>query len=471
MELDKAVFVLGSPSHTFESGASSIARVLESFRVGEVEVFYSGFAEAEAQRLRGFINGLFGVEVSLRPLPGTLSEAVDVLVKELTADSLAVPTAGSVLGAVALTNAADRVGARIAHVMFPFGPWSGFFYPYIPRYLQPILVLGDPIDATLNRFDARNAENFLGTRDNAYINTKLSRAIARACLKLNASLQGAWVNDASVPELTLELREELGEKDVLCSVYLRTPTSSVKVCDLAKTPRQQGLRGLPVPASMQQSVKASIGTGSHSREALQRLLLEAFYMLAGGRDACLRRYEAYKEEAFKKNLAELYDLLGFEVLNLDPHGVYVVDTNMVYRGVHNLARPGGPRIIVPYCVRYEVLDKLARSKSPCMKYQLICVRLALEMLENYASRVPSNPVNCDMAIPAVDPELLKGATILSADRHAVDLWEGMVLSKYTEIKYVAEESFRRATTPEAHYAVIQLAAMLCHLRSYARKKR
>jgi len=470
MSFDKAAFVLGSPSFVFESAASSIARVVESFGVEEAVVFFSEFAQEEALRVQRFAERLFGVKVSLKPLPGSLGEAKETLAGALTKDSVAVPTAGSVLGAVALTHAADRVGASIVHVMFPFGPWTGLFYPYVPRYLQPILVIGRA-EVKPRAFDAKQAENFLGDKDNTYITTKLSRALARVSLKLNSSLRDLWVNDTRVPELALELCDEVGEKSVSHSVYLKTPQSSVQVCKLAETPRQPEARTLPLLPQMQKSTRCLVGTGSASREAVQRLFLEAFYTLASGREACLRSRDASREQAFKSSLGELYSLAGFELLTLNPYGVYVVDTNLVYMGIHNLVRPGGPRIIVPYCVRYEILDKLTHSKSPCARYTVLLAKLALEALEGQASRLPSNAASCDMAIPAVDPELLKGATLLSADRLAVDLWKSMVLSRYTEVKLVRREDFRPATGAELHYAVAQLAAMLCYLRGYARRKR
>ncbi|MEZ0346306.1 MAG: hypothetical protein ABWK01_07135 [Infirmifilum sp.] len=466
MTFDKAVLVLGSPSFTFESGASTLTRVLESFDVKSVEIFYSRFAELEAKRLQYFASKLFNLEVNISPLPNLLSQAVEALEKVTTRDSLVVPTAGSLLGAIASTHVADKIGARILHVMFPFGPWSGFFYPYIPRYLQPIVALGGAVETSYRPFDAKKAESFLGDTENIYITTKLGRAIARISLMLNTSLRDLWVNDVSTPELTLELRDDISEKELSINVYARTTTHAQLLCNLAKVERHQAVKSIPTLNTTGSHARASIGTGSASLDAFHRFVSEVFYLLAGGREKCLGRKTVEGEGFLKGILNEMYTLTGFELLSLDPKSRYVIDTNVVYKGIHNVARPGGPRIIIPYCVRYEVLDKLARSKSPCSKFYMQFVRLALEMLESYASRIPSNPVNCDMAIPAIDPELIRKAVILSADSHAVDMWKEMVLSKYTLITPVTRNMIRPASGAELHYALIQLAAFLCLLRKH-----
>lgn len=131
--------------------------------------------------------------------------------------------------------------------------------------------------------------------------------------------------------------------------------------------------------------------------------------------------------------------------------------------MHNAAKAGGPRILVPYCVHAEVLNKVAESKRSCERLTAEALLLAYEVLEANAGRVPSMPYKCDVAIPAVEPELIRDALILTSDRRAFELWSRLALSKYARIALVEDEVFRSPNTSEAHYALLQLAAMLCEL--------
>lgn len=467
VDFDKVVFVLGSPSFTFESAASSVVRVLEAFKVDSVEIYYSSFAEEEARLVQRFARMLFGVEPHILTLPASLSDAVSTLRQALSGDSLAVPTPGSILGAVALTRAADEKGSRLAHVMFPFGVWTGFFYPYVPRYLQPIFLLGSQplITVRARSFNAQAAKNFLDDQENRYITTRLRKGIAQVSLKLNEALPDAWVNNLSIPEIALELRDEVVGENIVSTLYLKTTNASVKVCKLKKLRRQPDVRALPAPS--QSNTRAVISVSSPTRELVTDFVAKAFYALAGGKEKCLRKPEA--EKGFKAGISEVYRLAGFELLNLDSKGTYVLDTNAVFYGVHNLARQLGPRLVVPYCVRYEVLNKLARSKSPCMKYHTLLARMALEVLESYASRLLSDAIDCDMAIPSIDPELVKGDAIISADRNAVEIWRSMALSRYASVRLVSEEDFKPAEGPAIHFAMLQLASFLYLLRKHLKQ--
>lgn len=439
-----AVFLVGSPSYTFESAASSIARVAESFELGEAVILHSRFARQEAERLRAFARRVFALDPKLEEQPSDLRSALARAQQLLRGRrSIAVPTSGSLLGAVALSIAASIEQSDIAHVLFPFGPWTGLFYPFTPRYLQPIQLLGSAPPPRQPKLDGVAAREYLESELRGW--PRLRRRIAEVCLELNLSLNQAWVNDTSTPPLFVELSDKLEDNTVRVDLVLRTFTESVNVATLRelKDRREAKLESFRVQAFPPPDVKMFA--------ELSRRILTAL-----ARRAC-------------KPPEWLYRFLGFNVLDLDPHGRYVVDTNLVYFGLHNHARPGGPSILLPYCTHAEILSKVAESKGACKELEAEILLMAYEALEAHAARIPSAPSRCDVSVPSIEPELLKGSTILTGDRRAFELWSRLALAKYTRLRHVSHTDFRSADESEAHYAAIQLAAIVRELASSSRR--
>lgn len=119
---DSAVLLIGSPNLTFQAAASAASRLLESFEIDKLSAFYSGFAEEEASKIVRFMKMFFDKDMELTKLPTDLREAVTVLEQVLKqGKAIAVPTPGSLLGAVSLTLAAAKTGSDIGHVLFPSG--------------------------------------------------------------------------------------------------------------------------------------------------------------------------------------------------------------------------------------------------------------------------------------------------------------------------------------------------------------
>ncbi|MEM0093474.1 MAG: hypothetical protein QW753_03800 [Thermofilum sp.] len=436
---DLAVFLVGSPSYTFASAASSVARLAESFAIAEAVALYSRFAKQDAEKVRSFAGRVLGLDLKLEEQPRDLKGSLEAARQLLRGRrAVAVPTSGSLLGAVSLSIAASVEGADVAHVLFPFGPWTGLFYPYVPRYLQPVQLLGSPPMPRRPELNADAARQYLEELKGL---PRLRKRIAEICLELNLSLPQSWVNDDSVPALSLELRDKVEEGVLRTELALRTPTASLTVCRLRefKAGKEVRVESFSLPSFPPPNPK-------HLREFLGKLLT------ALAKKSCDPPEEAHQ-------------FLGFSVLDLDPGARYVVDTNMVYRGLHNYARPGGPSILLPYCVHAEVLNKVAESKGPCGALKAEILLMAYEVLEAYAGRIPSAPSWCDVSIPSVDPELVKGATLLTADKRAFELWSRLALAKYAEVRYVSQEDFRGAEESEAHYAAIQLAALARELAS------
>ncbi|MCX8181010.1 MAG: hypothetical protein N3E41_06510 [Thermofilaceae archaeon] len=438
---DLAVFLVGSPSLTFQTAASSIARVTESFNIGESLAFYSGFAKKEAEEVAYFTKKLFNVDLELKPLPRSLGEAVNVFQQVFKGGkAIAVPTSGSLLGAVALSAVASRVEADLGHVLFPFGPWTGFFYPYIPRYLQPVQVLGNPPEPRKPSFDREEATKYL--EEKVTFLPRLLKRVASLCVDLNLSLPLAWVNDQSIPQLVLELCKTVKGETLRKTLLLRTTVATVDLCELscmkvargAFSERRNCLSAYPLP----------------DRKLFKEFVKEAFSSIAGVGKSC-------EPDEW------MYLFTGFELIDLKPDEQYLIDTNLIYFGVHNVVRGVGPRVYVPYCLHVEILDKVAESKRVCEKLIAEALLMAYEVIEANASKVPSAHYKCDIAIPSIDPELVKGLTVVTADKRAYELWGKLALSKYAKLKLVDGSVFRSSSESEAHFALIQLAALLIEL--------
>ncbi|MEM1509204.1 MAG: hypothetical protein QXY49_00630 [Thermofilaceae archaeon] len=441
---DYAVLLIGSPNLTFQAAASTVARLLESFEIDKISAFYSGFAEQEALKVVRFAKMLFDKDVELVKLPTDLQEAITVLEQALKqGKAIAIPTSGSLLGAVSLTLAASRTGSDIGHVLFPFGPWTGLFYPYVPRYLQPMQVLGDHPAPRLHSFNKDMAVAYLDGEAGDFTQSRLLKRLARICVDFNLSLQRLWINDSEIPKLVLELSEEMIEDKWLTRLLLKTFTSTLELCRLREVKLKRGVTPSPRRVGIEADPQLK-------RELFAEFTGQAFAAIARAQSPC-------------RGLEWMYKLAGFSVLDLKPGETYLIDTNLVYQGVHNTAKAGGPRVLIPYCVHAEVLNKVAESKHYCEKLTAEALLLAYEVLEAYAGKVPSMPYKCDVAIPAVEPELIKNALILTSDRRAFELWNRLILSKYARIALVEEGFFRPPNLSEAHYALLQLAAMLCEL--------
>ncbi|MEM1853203.1 MAG: hypothetical protein QXR56_05890 [Thermofilaceae archaeon] len=437
-----AVFLVGSPSFTFQSAASSLARALEAFPIGECVAFYSAFAKREAERVSRFVKRLFDVDLELRQMSRDLGEALNTFQSFLSrGKALAVPTSGSLVGAVALTLASARTGADVGHVLFPFGPWTGFFYPYVPRYLQPMRVLGDPPEPARRAFSRDGAVEYL--EEEAPFPTRLLKRIASLCVDLNLSLPQTWVNDYSTPKLALELVEAVEGGELSKTLYLSTTAGLVPVCELARLP----VKGEAPTARVRKSISVH---PPPDRRLFEDFAAEALSAIAWGEPRC-------------REVGWLYRLVGFEMLDLGQDERYLIDTNVIYSGVHNVVRLLGPRIHVPYCVHAEVLNRVAESRKACERLLAEALLMAYEVVEAFASKVPSTQYKCDISIPSIDPELIKDLTVLTADKRAYALWRKLAISRYTNVKLMDDGMFRPASEGESHFALIQLAAILCEL--------
>ena len=166
-------------------------------------------------------------------------------------------------------------------------------------------------------------------------------------------------------------------------------------------------------------------------------LIEAVFNCVGG------EYEDY--------VNNMVYFFGFKTIDLED-GDYVIDTNMIYSGIHNLPI----RVEIPYCAQVEVFHAVAEKKYGCESVLAKAVELAFEQLRLNAAYVPTAPYMCDVALPTTDRVALSGKKILTMDKRAHELW----LRYGLDSELITYDMFREVepNSPQLIYAMIQLYA-------------
>ena len=434
------MILAGAPSHTVEAAVSTAIRVAEAWDVDEAVLLVSRFpAATQAAREAGAELERLGVRVSVEHLSGELSRDVERIKELVQSIDLVAPTAGSVASAVASSYIAASYGKPIAHVYFPFGYWTGLRYPYVPRPLQPIATIGGgpkprsevPLSMR-NRF-AEPGEDL----------PTLRREVARYALMVNRRLGDPVVNARLGVDVHVEYVEErLGGVTRRCVRLVAYGEAIDGKCSEVE------YRGRDMPMPTQRIVVGADASISRVRELVKHALKAL--LGAGAQDI--------GEEG---RLEQLYAWAGFAALELDcSRQRIIIDTNLVYQGVHNRAPTMGSVISVPYCARVEIMNNLAEARTVIDRVLATAASLALEVLDRYCSTVPTQPYKCDPTLPIIDPNIMANSCVASRDRRAVDAWRRTALSRLAD---VVEPGLSNVPDSDKAYAVMQLYALLIHV--------
>nr|MEB3816677.1 hypothetical protein [Desulfurococcales archaeon] len=128
----------------------------------------------------------------------------------------------------------------------------------------------------------------------------------------------------------------------------------------------------------------------------------------------------------------------------------IVDTNLLYYGVHRYAWEGG-RILVPECAVVEVHSAWAeaakRGRLQCWSDVAAALAyLALEDLRGAGGAIAPAPAGrCDVSIPKIDPVVLDGAYIATADDGAYRYWESHPASRIAVPLKVSFDAYEAAS--------------------------
>jgi len=408
----KAILPVTSGAAAMESAVSCLTRVYEEYPIDEVYLVYER-ARMEAEIVSSVAERLVGGgKVHLSSLgEDAYRGGHDKLVGELLEPGLeggvvTIISPASRRLAAALSIATARALSKhgeahidIAHVDFYWGWWSGIAYPYTPRAIEPVTSM-----LSQGRF--------------------FSTGFRNPCGKFQDLEQAAeapkWMPGASPP---------------------------LRRC-LAELMRRMNLNDNMPNRTLDKSgggVKMRIDLRYRGHEAN----IEADYRNVD--DVCKAIARLYKVFKADEEMAEVFSWSGCSDLTAYGQGAttvdlrsnqalkeVIVDTNMLYYGIHNLAYMGC-RIIVPECVSSEIenrvyeVAKRNRVESP-REFMTCLAYLAMrDLMQLGASIYPSPTPPCDTAIPRIDPLLTDSKTIVTGDLRAYNRWSNTPLSKIAKI--------------------------------------
>lgn len=347
------------------------------------------------------------------------------------------PTSRRVAAALALASRGD---VEVVHIDFYWGLWTGLPYPLVPRVLEPLYILHPVayryrgpthIDSRVLR---RVGKEFLG------VLPPIRRGVAELALNMNMGTVGTHVvldGDKLLCDpvrivITLKIGGEVKNVviDNWCSVekwFSAVDRVRHMLADLCSKANLDTL--------CQHLVRAS---------GLDRVVLDD------------RPAHSYRESV-------------------------VVDTNLVYWGIHNDCWEG-TKIVIPYAVQAEILRRYAEALK---KGVYDVEKRAIDILTYYQleellhcsgqSIIPSPPPPADTAIPSIDTLLLTNRVIATGDLGAYRLWQRHPVAKIATPKLAKTEHLlqcveeRGRAFADAVYSLLQLATLTRIIVSELRK--
>jgi hypothetical protein len=390
-----AVFIVNRSDYIFESAVSSIVMTIENFKLDKVFIFYGSFLESNflpqnssktnKRNLYTVISWLekvkdkLGIQLVVENISNLPSNGINNFINEKTNSCdkvLLVPNTSASITAFQLGRLNDPKFIGVNY-NFVFGPWTNYFYPYVPRPTEDLVFI-DP-NRTLNR-----SQDYGRIKDfpDLYSTNPFESYIEKISFKLNQvnSWDGVLeLRDKSDRSPLLD-SEKFDLNDFLNKIYRKLNISSNK-------------------------------SNTNSYDRRKRNLIKETLVLSG---------------AFDLKLKGLDDE-GISYLSREK---VVIDTNMIHYGIHNYELKG---LMIPQCVRNEIGVKSVETKRDFIEvgYYNMVEDVLLSVISR-SSIIPSDDLMCDIAIPKLDPDLIQDAFLLTADKKAYERWSKSAISKYTK---------------------------------------
>ncbi len=422
-----AIVAVGAGSGTYEATVTAMARIREEYRVDCVLLVHTDRGVEVASRIRrdnptrdvkliqcAHVSGAAGeLERDLRRLVETLCDRVEEggLVLSPTPGSRRLAAAIGMAG-VGYGGGGEACNTDIVHVDFYWDAWTGLPYPLVPRWLEPLQILnpvyGPPAEPVAAAIDDAWARKVASELP------PLRRAVALLSFNLN-------------------------------SIAYRV-VSSMERCNISLE-----VRGLEVTVDDVCSPDSWGDAANELYDRVSELFGDETAMLAG------LKLLVYRDNGDSKPLAEATSPI-------------VIDTNLVYRGIHVEAY-AGLNVVIPYCAYAEVMkayaEALKNAERDPKAFARLLAGLALQELRRAGTRIaPSPPPPCDTSIPSMDPLVLSKTVMATADQGAYQLWKSHPISLIAKPVYVEPKDIHAALVREklmarASYALLQTIAVLC----------
>jgi len=378
----------------------------------------------------------------------------------------------------------------VVHVDFVFGPWAGAPYPYVPRFLEPVIEILPPgqsgsggensihagLAGLFPDLSAEEAQRRFHARESGY--TRYCRlpwggrggplrcAVLELARRVNAAsrvpvrISGGQGPSCSGEPLSISVRSELTGDE--WRVTIEDPCDRENVL---KGVRDLVGRSCQFLDELWEKLREQKKVKTHRRNAFRQLL----YMSGLGQPLVKRcQGPACKPGVQDSRLSEALQSMGRPV---------VADTNMVYGGIHNCAGQG-VQVLVPYCVFYEVTAIYAESSKG--RRWLDTADAVLDTIAYYAleetlavrGELVSSPIahRCEAAIPSIDPIRLAHTVLATRDQGAYNLWSIHPATERLTLLYLdspdcveMQSRLEKLELGDIYYYLFQYLVMLRHL--------
>ncbi|MEB2837042.1 MAG: hypothetical protein GSR80_000340 [Desulfurococcales archaeon] len=411
----KAVVPLGADPSSPLAALSALYRVWEEYDVDSLLLLATTDApsgvleavEAEASERLGLRVGVERVDAGVEGLGDggdRLTSEVEGLLSSECGDGLVVvvsPAGRRLAAALALAGARlTECPVDVAHLHFYFGPWTGLPYPYTPRRLEPLVVMHRGLPG--ERGAARRGEAPGRARRLFDAHCRLPTGAELPPLRCAVGETARILNDSPGSTLLLPGKRRCGR--LLVGIGGR----SLGAADLCSERDAARLAG-GIAAFLNELAEGA----SPIREAERLRQSLAWTGLA--------HLEAHTPPRAPRAYRGPF------------HGVassgapVIVDTTLIYYGVHRYAWEGG-RILVPECAVVEVHSSWAeaakrgrlesgRDAAAAQAYMGLA-----DLLGAGASIIPAPAGKCDVSIPKAEPVILDNSYIATADDGAYRYW-------------------------------------------------
>ncbi len=418
----KALVLIGSSTDLLESSFSSTLRIVESFDIDSVTLLYSPFAEKQCDILNKLLqNVLKDKNININSAKINEEEYETQFDRLISNNTILNPTSGSKFYAFVSTKIAVKKDTTIVHTMFPFGPWKGMFYPFVPRFFQPIKIINGtipPFEKVRSIFSDEKAVKDT-VKDFTYQkfgSSKISLRAGNASLKLNLIDEHNYYGGASNTNSIIinkngDISLKEGGRDSIIKLQFNSKDKNFKLYYLkngefneVKLGNVQDMENL-IEIAIKTEVEATNGEGN------RRYPISIMDILG------ILGFEDIKVEGENLKSRSIEDLGG------QSKGI-VVDTNLVYSGALMYK---DVKMMIPYCTYVEIANRRSEllKFDPDNRLKSVYGRFLWESLIELMDRnqiLRTEAFFCDGVIPMIDPLLIKDCAIVTSDEGAYRHW-------------------------------------------------
>lgn len=419
----KALVLFGSSTDLLESSFSSTLRLVESFDIDSVKILYSSFAEDQCIKLKELLQKVLKGECITITSEQINENSYETQFNELIdSNTILSPTSGSKFYAFVSTKIAVEKNTTIIHTIFPFGPWKGMFYPFVPRFFQPVKTInGDiqPQEKVRNIFGNEEAvkKSISGFTNQKLGASKISFRVGNMALKLN-------LNDPlNYYDGTPNVSTSLGiSKNGAMSLNKSDPDSIIKFQFENKA----------------KNFNLSYSKDGEFRQIEWGVFKDMKNLIKIAIDADLENLNKDNSGRNAISPADIIGLLGFEDIKVEGENLrerpvenlgdqvkgIVVDTNLVYSGILMYK---SMKMMIPYCTYVEIANRRSEllKYDPDNRIKYVYGTFLWESLTELMNRnqmLRTEAFFCDGVIPMIDPLLIKDCAIVTRDEGAYRHW-------------------------------------------------